>query len=376
MKMKISMLLLSGISLLSFVSSCKKEKDTVVEKPAYFLSDIRPSYFENLNFESEAVRRNISSFRESLYKSFLALEQQYRSQSFTSSADKENYRLCCQYFGFYTLALTAAYLDSAITIQDIQGDKPVGLFSQLPPSTPDFAFKEMVAMITKGGDIAYEGAYLNNSYNDKTYGFYIACVQLEKRLKNRNNMNDPATHRRVVDYAATSLVQYNLIPVWNLLMAQVTINNYADPLNTFDNPHLDTLFASAQRRLEPGVLPDLGGLYPEIFGPLYRFDLTMKKIDWYLKKPVLSQDERNTINGYLSAMNNVTDFIETKRTRLLNSWVDKNTYFQRKDKLSAIRSYFDNYNPAAAKPELASFINSKDFKRAYQCYSCHRPSGL
>jgi hypothetical protein len=376
MKTKIVLMAFTGISMLGVLSSCKKDDKPAEVKTTYFLSDIRPHYFENLNFELEGVRKNISSFRESLYNSFTLLEQQFRAKSFVSSDDLESYRLCSQYFSFYSVAIVMAYLDKYISFSDIQGSNATGLYSKLPVSSPGFEVNELAAMIKKGKEIAYEAAYVNNKYNDKTYGFYLACVQVEGRLHRLDRNNDPAIHKQITTYASSTLVSYDLLPFWNLLMSQATMSDYSDPSNTFDNPEMDVMFAAARAKLLPGILPDLGGLYPEIFGPLYRFDLTMKKIDWYLKKPSLTQQERDVISNYLTEMQNVTNFIETQRKRILDSWVDKNTYFQRKDKLSAIRSYFDNYNPAAPKPELSSFIGSKDFRRAYQCYSCHRPSGL
>jgi hypothetical protein len=376
MRMKNFMLLLSVISLLAFVNSCKKGADTAEDKTTYFLSDIRSKYFGNLDFESEIVRQKIVSFREDIYTYFGSLEQQYRTQAFTTTADRENYRLSSQYFSFYTFALTLAYLDSTIAFSDIQGNKPVGLFSKLPSSTPDFEFKEMSAMMAKGTGIAKEAVSLDGRYDDKTQGFYLGCLQAEMRLKNKNDLNNPEAHKLLTDYTYTRLTNYNFSPVWNVLMAQVTYTNYNDWLNTFDNQGMVQLHEIALLRLAPGVLPDLGGLGVEIVAPLYRFDLSMKRIDWYLKKPSLTQSEQDTVKGFITGMEVVTNYIETQRKHILDTWSAKNSYTRRKEKLNAIRSYFDNYNPAAPKPELASFINSKDFKRAYQCYACHRSSGL
>lgn len=360
----------------SFMISCEKNSgDTEPGKTSYFLSEIRPVFFEQLNFESAAVRDNIAAFKEKFYQTFNKAEQEYQAGHYKSESDIEFFRLESQYYGFYLLALTGAYLDGYISFQQIHGNSTEGRYSNLPASTPDFEYLEMRAMIDRGKDLMYRAAWLGNKYNDKVYAFYLGVNQLAGRLKSRKNLNDPEAHRQVIDFSDVRLTNYNLVPTWNLLMAQVTLTNYNDSLNTFANPHLNVLFKNVQERLVPGSLRDLGGKYPEILGPLYRFDLTMKKIDWYLKKNDLTGEELAEINQYLTAMQTVMQFIETKKTALLNSWIDKDTYELRKEKWQELRNYFDDRS-IAKKPELSSFINSKKFIRAYQCYSCHRESGL
>lgn len=360
----------------SFMISCEKNHtETAPEKTSYFLSEIRPFYFENLNFESPSVKDRITVFKENFFHTFNKAEQEYQGGKYISQSDIEFFRLESQYYGFYLLALTGAYLDGYISFQQILGNRTEGLYTNLPASTPDFEFLEMRAMIDRAKDLMYRAAYVGNKYNDKVYAFYLGCNQLAGRLKSRKNLNNPDAHREVIDFSSVRLTNYNLVPTWNLLMAQVTLTNYKDSLNTFANPNMEVLFKNVQERLVPGSLRDLGGLYPEILGPLYRFDLTMKKIDWFLQKQTLTEVELAEINQYLTAMQTVMQFIETKKTALLNSWTDKDTYQMRKDKWQALRNYFDN-RATVEKPELASFINSKKFIRAYQCYSCHKSSGL
>ena len=48
------------------------------------------------------------------------------------------------------------------------------------------------------------------------------------------------------------------------------------------------------------------------------------------------------------------------------------------NKITEIKNYMTaiKRNKNAPKPELAPFFESKNFKQAYQCYACHKSSGL
>lgn len=377
MKLTIMSLVVLLMSMGIVLVACKKDKtDSSGERTEkYFLSEIRPIFFDNLDFEKPDVLANMASFREDFFHTFMLAEKEYREGKYTSESDIEFFRLESQYFGFYLLAITAANLDGYATFQQIQGNRTEGLFSKLKSNAEDFEYLELQAQIDKARDLMYQASYVGGTYNDKVYGFYLACNQVAERVRNRNNTNDPEACKKVLDFSNIRLVNYSLLPVWNLLMAQVTLTNYADTLNTFDNPNLDILFVNAQARLVPGFLPDLGGKYPEILGPLYRFDLSMKKIDWYLKKSSLTELQLKYINTYLDNMKDAMKYVEEDKGKLLQTWADKNTFYMRKDKWKELRNYFDNLG-SLPKPELRSFIDSKAFKKPYQCFSCHRSSGL
>jgi hypothetical protein len=63
-------------------------------------------------------------------------------------------------------------------------------------------------------------------------------------------------------------------------MSMVTLSNYYDSLNTFKNHQMNKLLASANSRLILGKVKT--NRLPDVLGPLYRFDLNIRKADWLL----------------------------------------------------------------------------------------------
>ncbi len=143
---------------------------------------------------------------------------------------------------------------------------------------------------------------------------------------------------------------------------------------------MNSVLANVNSRLVPGLLPSLGGLYPEILGPLYRFDLNLKKTDWFLDQTeVFDEQALKELDSYIEILQNSSEFIENDRADILYSWDDYYTYEQRIKKLEEIvkfRSELLIGDSPIVKPDFKEYLDSKDFKRAYQCYSCHKPTGL
>lgn len=358
--------------------TCKNEDIIESTKPAYFLSEIRPEYFDNLNFESEEVVADISTFLQNFHDVFIELEAQYEQNEFTTEGDLEYMRLTGMYYSFYMLALTGNYLDDHITFEDINGDRTVGLFSKLPYTADNFAQLELEAMMDEAVRISYDAAHLNG-FNDKTYGFHLAIKQVRGRLHNENRFNNPEVHAEVMDYVQTRLVNYEQIPVWNLLMAMVTITNYDDPLNTFDNPDMEKLLFHVNARIVPGSLEDLGGLFPEMLGPVYRFDLNLKKLEWLFRhNETLDEEQIDFLDQEILILETATNFILEERNEILEAWPYESTVYERIDKLAELKSLRSEIYPGMPFPniELKNFISSPGFKKAYQCYSCHLESGL
>lgn len=375
---KLVIISMAGVLLLSWFSSCETTDDQE-DQDLFFLSDIRPDYFENLNFLSETVVANIPRFRENLAKTYMELETEYDKGRFTSESDLEYMRLAGMYYSFYLLALGGNYNDRNLTFENIMGSPSEGYYSGLSSSDTDFEQKELEAMMKEASRVAWTAVNING-FNDKTYGFYLSVRQVEERLKNKGLTNDPEVQDEVINYVSTRMVNYDLLPDWNVLMAMVTFTNYADSLNTFKNPKMNSVLFNVNARLVPGLLADLGGLYPEILGPLYRFDLNFKKIDWLLQeKEIFTEEDIDELDDYIEILTNASAFIETERSDILNTWDDIYTFELRKEKLDEIKQFKEALRPgypAGERPELKSFIDSKDFKRAYQCYSCHKPTGL
>lgn len=355
------------------------DTDEQVEEGLYFLSEIRPDFFENLNFLSKEVVDNIPTFRENLAETYTRLEAQYHQGEFKTTSDLEYMRLTGMYYAFYLLALGGNYNDLNLTFENIMGSPKVGYYSKLPDSTPDFEQKELEAMMSEASRVAKIATDING-FNDKTYGFYLSVRQVEERLKNKGATNNPETQDLVIEYVNTRMVNFDKLPDWNVLMAMVTFTNYADSLNTFKNPRMDNVLFHVNARLVPGLLPDLGGIYPEIMGPIYRFDINLKKVDWLLQvNDTFTQEQIDELDTYINTLETASKFIETERTKILDSWDDRNTFEQRKEKVQEIKAFRAQLIAEQVpdnKPNLSAFIDSKDFKRAYQCYSCHKESGL
>jgi len=236
----------------------------------------------------------------------------------------------------------------------------------------------MEALMERAIQVGTDATYNVNGYNDKSYGFLMAIKQVQGRLLDGAGNNNKKVMEQMIDYVSVRLVNYDVIANWNVLMSMVTITNYVDTINTFRNPDMDKLLFHVNARLVPGSLADLGGVYPEILGPIYRFDLNLKKIDWIMEQADWSVVEKiQKIEPHLEIMNTALKFIEEERTDLLQSWAQKHTVDERKEWLE----YFNNnlkkiVSNFSSQKELRTFLNSENFKKAYQCYSCHRPSGL
>ncbi len=338
-----------------------------------FLSEIRPVYFDNLNFEDEQIVNAMPAFFNDLRLVYLDYEKQYNEGKFTTNFDLNQMRRLQMYYSFYITGIVGAYLEETIAFKDITGDVKEGVYSGVPVEDPDFIQKEIKAMMSHAEE-AIEEATNIAGYNDLTYGFYVILKQVQQRASN-GNINNNENHDLIIDYTQLVLNDYTLVPVWNLLAPQVAMSNYKDPLNRFDNPKLDLLLKQINERLGPEAVPSLDGQITEIIGPLYRMDLNIKKIDWLFKNnPTLSHEQIDELKQYLDVIDVAANSIEVSRASVLEVWKDNKTYYERKDKVDAIKAYWKALKGGVEteRPELESFIDSKDFKRAYQCFACHQ----
>ncbi len=369
------------IILLIFSNSC--ENNIIIESKnkeiPSFLSDIRPKFFENLNFDSKEVVMNLPIFLNEFTKLYQNLDSQYKAGLFRSKQDLEYMQLAGMYYSFYLVALCGHYLEGDITFKDINGRNKIGLFSNSNAEAINFEENELNAMMEYARVVAKQATY-TGGFNDRVYGTFLAVRQLQERLKNKNHFNNPIVQDSVINYMNDFLVDYNDLSIWNILMSMVTTTNYKDSLNTFNNPQMNLALFNINARLVPGSLRDLGGKVPEILGPLYRYDINLKKIDWTMKqKETFNKTEINDLKNYIKTLETATDFIETSREKILNAWIYKDTFEQRKAKIKELKNYVEAIstgNNNVVKPNLEVFINSKGFKKAYTCYGCHQNTGL
>jgi hypothetical protein len=373
--------LFTAITLVIVCGNACKETEVVQprEEVLSFLGDIRPTFFDKTNFDSKKVIAETPAFIEDFTKTYNRLEEQYKAGEFKSHIELEDMQLAGMYYSFYIIGVCATYMEKDITFQEIIGNRKEGLFSGLPISSINFEEKEMDAMIERARFVSKQSTYMNG-FNDRTYGTYLITLQIQKRLKNQHHFSDSYAQDSLLKYMNSSIVNYNDVGIWNILMSAFTMADYKDHLNTFDNPKMDVALSVFDSRIVPGSLKDLGGRVPEILGPLYRLDMNLKKIDWTLKKKQsVSSDDITKIRAYIKTLEVTSGFIENSKGKVLNAWVYKDTFEQRKQKINELKDYvqvISSGKPSTNQFDLEPFINSKGFKKAYTCYGCHQATGL
>jgi len=365
--------------IFSIFTSCSDDDDTTSideDHSVSFLTDIKPTYFENVNYESESVVSQIPVYLDEMSISYNKVEQQYLDGYFTTPEDIAKIRIVNYYYSFYLISLVGGYLDGFLSMEDITGsERTTGYFSNVDVNSPNYAESEIQSMAERALNITLENLKVGD-YNDKSYGFYITVNQLYQRAIN-NNMTSSESNKETVDFASIQLVDFNVIPNWNTLMTMITFTNYEDPLNTFQNPKMEDLLFTVNSRITPFNLENLDGLYPEIFGPIYRFDLNLKKVDFVLQNSEnkLNENEIMAIKRHIGYMETVSDAVSNDRADLLDSWADNNTFEERLQKLEELKLYINNTD-SQEKPNFTGYLNTVNFKKAYQCYSCHASSEL
>lgn len=358
-------------------TACNPDEDVILEenKVSYFLSEIRPAFFDYLNFNSPENIARIPDFLEDFGNTYQKLEDDYESGLFVSTSDRDNMRIAGMYYSFAITATVRAYLDGFIEFEDIIGNQTIGPFSDLPVTSADFEQKELEAMMTRSRGAAYFAMNVNG-FNDKTYGTYMVSKQITGRVASPKHFNNPATQDSMIQYIDSRIEDYQLFSEWNVLMSQLSFTNYKDSLNTFKNPKMNTVLDNINQRLVIGAIPDLNGRYAEIIGPIFRMDLNMKKVDWLLDQDSMVTDEKlEELDGYLKTIENLGNYISNDKGLLLNAWDYKETFTMRLDKLEELKQYkanMKNGRSAMQKPALEGFFTSKDFLQAYQCYNCHK----
>ena len=370
MNIKLAATGFSFICLIYF--SCKHPEGDAHVTHSYFLSDIRPVFFERLNFNSKSNIAGIPSFLKQFSDTYKGLEENYNKGVYISWSDRNNMRLASQYYSFGITAIIRAYLDGFISFDDITGGKTTGLFSGLSSQEPGFREKELEAMMSRSQQVARFSVYVNG-FNDKTYGTFMVSRQISERLKNPQHFNNPQTQDSMLAYLNSQIVDYEFFSSWNVLMSQLSFTNYRDSLNTFKNPRMEIALANLNSR----ALPPFKDRYAGLLGQIFRFDLNLKKVDWLLhKNEQLSKAELTNIAGYLTVLDSIKNNVEQDKKELLNSWEYKQTIYERMDKLGEVKSYVkakSSGNDNVLKPQLTPFFTSKNYLQSYQCYNCHRP---
>ena len=346
-----------------------EEKET-----SYFLSEIRPEFFNHLNFNSQESMAQISEFLEDFGRTYQKLEDEYNEGLYTSPSDLDNMRIAGMYYSFAITAIVRGYLDGFIGFEHIIGGHTTGPFSDLPITLADFKQRELEAMMKRSREVAYFAMNVNG-FNDKTYGTYMVSKQITGRYTSPQNFNNPSTQDSMIQYIDSRINNYDLFSEWNVLMSQLSFTNYKDSLNTFKNPKMNTVLDNINERLVIGAIPDLNGRYAEILGPMFRMDLNMKKVDWLLNQESIMTDERlKEIDEYLDTIESLGKYISVDKGLLLDAWDHKETFKLRLKKLEELKKYKAGIRAnetTAQKPELEAFFTSKDFLQAYQCYNCH-----
>lgn len=370
-----NLILIINLSFLLVFFSCSEKVDSIEPtNNIEFLNNIRPIYFESLNFESKQVVDELSSFLSEFKEEFDVVENQYNSGLYTTEEDLKNVSLMYNYYSFYLMALVRAELDGLIAFDKIVEGRKDDFFSKLTPNDIKFKSEELAAMIQKAESISYKSVFING-YNDKTFGFYLAIRQLNERVKN-NGYNNKVTQDSIINYSLDKIYDYDIFYLWNILMSQLTYNNYSDSLNTFENPSMEKVLHLLNSKLIPGVFTGETNNYAPFLGSIYRLDMNMKKIDFIIQKGAsLDEEAIEDLRKYIFNLDITSNFVETKHAKRLESWDLKNSYAERKEKIKEIKNYYDNMvsdNIDYPKPKLSPLFTSKSFNQAYQCYTCHK----
>ncbi|MEL6863505.1 MAG: hypothetical protein AAFP19_03755 [Bacteroidota bacterium] len=359
----------------AFFSACnERSTDDDEVDTSYFLSDLRPRFFEALNFNSAERIAEIPDFLEEFGATYRKLEEEYEGGLYTDSRDLNHIRLTGMYYSFYLTATVRGYLDGFINFEDIIGDRTT-FFSGLQPSDPDFQQKELKAMMTRSQKVANFATNVNG-FNDKTYATFMVSRQINGRVDSPHDYNNPFTQDSMIAYVSSTIYDYDLFQNWNVLMSQLSFTNFHDSLNTFKNPQMDVVLKNLNDRLILGAIPDLNARYAEILGPTFRFDLNMKKVNWMINdQEEMSKEQIAELDTYIRMMDTLSNHVLYDKTVLLDSWNHKETITEvRIDRLNELKAYRESLDTETPlpKPELSPHFTSKEFLQAYQCYNCHQ----
>lgn len=369
--MKRLLILLFSFVLLLALPACQSTEIDLGQNNDYFLRDIRPTFFERIDFNSPERVAELPAFLVRFTDLYGQLEQQHKAGAFTSRNDLDNMRLAGMYYSFLLTATVRANLDGFIRFEDIVGNRTGGFLSNLKPDAPNFRMSELRAMADRAVAVAQFAVYVNG-FNDKTLGALMVGRQVRGRVYTPQFFNDPAAHDSTIRYVGSTIKDYDFFRDWNSFMSQLSFTNYADPLNTFANPNMNIVLANLNAR----PVPYFPNRFATMVGPLFRFDMNMKKVDWLIQKDrSLTTDELAEIRQYIATMNEVRVDVNTTRKALLDQWPYKSTVALREAKLTQIEQYVEAVQRGqtnVAKPQLSVFFSSKDFLQAYQCYNCHR----
>jgi len=377
MNFKLGVLLFCLILL--HVSCSDSNDDENDDQPSFFLSELRPEFFNNINFNSEEARSNISDFLSDFKETYEYSKNEYDEGLYVSEADLDNFRLFGMYYSFALTAVTRAYLDEFIEFSDITGANDKGLYTNLATTSDDFKQKELEAMMDKSNEVAYFSMYVNG-FNDKNYGCYLVSRQIRQRVASDENFNYHMTQDSVINYVDSKIYDYRLYSEWNSIMSQLSFTNFNDSLNTFKNPRMDVVLENLNKKLVIGSIPDLNGRYAEILGPTYRFDINFKKIQWMLNdNNIPNNEEVEELSKHLQVLVGLRDYILIDKQLLLDDWDYKATLQERFDKVSLIQDYITQLQSSGDlnhNLDFEPFFTSKNFLQAYQCYNCHKPVSL
>ncbi|WP_340202359.1 hypothetical protein [Ascidiimonas sp. W6] len=369
--MKYFYCLLTIITLVSCSSNDETEPTNQINLS--FLNEIRPNYFNTLNFNKAATISEIPEKLKSFKASYDDYTEEYENGVYQSSVDLENMRLASMYYSFFIQAVVKAHLDGIITFEDIKGNSTEGLFSKTLVRSENFKDLELNAMMETAEKVSLLALDING-LNDRAYGFYLGVKQTQERLKNTDYFNEEKVQDLLIQYVQEEIEDTTFFTEWNVIMTLVFFDDYNDPLNGYDNPKMNIVLKNVTDRLNPEVLPEDDINYIGLLGPVYILDLITKKLDHtFNNSESISAEELEQINFFVNTLFTVKDIILNDRTVLYNSWDFKETVDLRFQKMQEIKSYVNDLNSGINSeiPELNEFFKTRDFRQAYQCYSCH-----
>jgi hypothetical protein len=157
---------------------------------------------------------------------------------------------------------------------------------------------------------------------------------------------------------------------------------------------MDSLLEASIVRLNPNSFLGLDGLSDEelaqfnfvgILGPIYRLDILLRKAQWIAgaeaKKPGGGNPNLALVDAerFLDLADSTHTFLTHRLKPLLDRWPYLETLGQRKEMLDELKTYFaqasQGSSEAWSQPPGSQAFQDQEWRKAYQCYNCHRRAG-
>jgi hypothetical protein len=351
----------------------EEERDT-------FLRDIRPAYFQSMNWENPAVRADASRFESHFADIYDKHEAEFLRGEYRTRKDSSAFGLESLYFGFLVCGNTTSIMDGTLAFDDIvEGNRRYFRETEGAGSEKD----EMLARMERSIVILKRSTELLKG-DRRALGAYWNARVYADRMRDPGSQSQPATVRGMIDFATeTGVDRFTgaAFPNYDLLITLITARFNEDSLFSFPGSAMDTMAEHVRSRLNPNAFLGLSDLSEEeladfnfvaILGPIYRMDVLMRKASWMARA---AEPDFESMGRTLAVADSTAAFLDGRLKRLASRWPYKETIEHRKALLQRMREYAAAGQPAGGaelSADAEALFKRKDIRQAYQCYNCHR----